>query len=119
MLPACNADHYLIEVPFVSGCRKPPSDLVGKALTEFQRPLTHGLVTDQDAAGCQHLLDQAQAERKPKVQPDSMADHLSRKTVTGIAGMTGLLHPSDIPHPGHPPVNLTVPPEWCGRRGSA
>ena len=40
-----------------------------------------------------------------------MADHLSRKTVTGIAGMTGLLHPSDIPHPGHPPVNLTVPPD--------
>jgi hypothetical protein len=38
-----------------------------------------------------------------------MADHVSRKAVTGIAGMTGLLHPSHIPHPGHPVVKLTVP----------
>jgi hypothetical protein len=38
-----------------------------------------------------------------------MADHFSRKTVAGIARVTDVLHPSDMPVSGHPPVNLTVP----------
>ena len=66
-------------------------------------------MTDQDAAGGQHLLYHTQAERESEVQPDGMADHFSRKAVTGTAGTTGLLHPSNMLRSGHPPVNLTVP----------
>ena len=66
MLLARDADHDLIKVPLVSGCRKTPADLVGKALTEFQRPPTYGLVADEDAADRQHLLDHAQAQGKRK-----------------------------------------------------
>jgi hypothetical protein len=67
MLPPRDADCDLIEMPLVSGCRKTPADLLGKALAELQRPLPHRLVADQDPSGREHLLDHVQAERKPEV----------------------------------------------------
>ena len=82
MLPTGDADHHLVQVPFVSGCWSTPADLDGKGLAELQRSLPDRLMADQDTAGGQHLLDHTQAERKAKVQPDSMADHFSRKAVT-------------------------------------
>jgi hypothetical protein len=36
------------------------------------------LVRHRDAAGSQHLLDHAQAQREPKIQRDRVADDLSR-----------------------------------------
>ena len=39
VLLAGDADRNLIQMPLVSGCGQPPADLVGKALTELQRPL--------------------------------------------------------------------------------
>src|SRR5215213_6783680 len=92
MLSARDADHDLIQVPFVPGCRKTSPDLIGKALPELQSPLPYGLMTDQNASGRQHLLDHAQAERKPEIQPDSMADHFGREAMTGIARVTGRFH---------------------------
>jgi hypothetical protein len=50
---------------------QPPPDPVGEVLAELERPLPHGLVADDDAAGGQHLLDHAQAERETEVQPDA------------------------------------------------
>jgi hypothetical protein len=94
VLPTGDANHDLIQMPLVSGCRETAGDLVGNILTELQRPLPHGLMADQDAAGSQHFLDHPQTERKPNVQPDGMADHFSRKAVTGLTRMTGVLHPS-------------------------
>jgi hypothetical protein len=61
------------------------ADLVRKTLTELQRPMPHRLMADQDAAGRQHLLDHPKVERESKIEPDGMADHFSRKAVTGIA----------------------------------
>ena len=43
---------------------------VDKGLAEFDGPLTDGLVADEDAAGRQHLLDHAKAERETEIQPD-------------------------------------------------
>src|SRR5215203_3944961 len=40
----------LIQMPFVSGRRQPPPDLVGECLAELERPLPHTLVADDDAA---------------------------------------------------------------------
>ena len=108
VLSACNADDNLVEVPLVTGCRKTAADLVGIALPELQRPLSHRLMADQDAAGSQHFLYHPQAERKSKVQPHSMADHFSRKAVASVARITGRSHPSHMRRSGHPPVNLTV-----------
>jgi hypothetical protein len=72
-------------MPLVSGCRKTSADLGGEILAELQGPLPHRLMTDLDASGGQHLLDHAQAQGKPEVQPDGMADHFRRETMAGIA----------------------------------
>ena len=37
---------------------------------------------DDDASRCQHILDHAQAERKPEMEPYGMGNHLRRKPVT-------------------------------------
>ena len=96
MLPGLQcADHDLIKVPHVAWCRKTPADLVGKALTEFQRLLPHGFMADQDPSGAASISStMRRAERKPEIQSDSMADHFSWESVTGVVGMTGLFHPS-------------------------
>jgi hypothetical protein len=57
-------------------------------LPELQRPLPHGLVADLDASCREHLLHHPEAERKPEVESDGMADHLSWEAVAGIARMT-------------------------------
>jgi hypothetical protein len=46
-------------------------------------------VTDDDAAGGQHLLDHAQAQRETEIEPDHVADDRGREPVTGIAGRCG------------------------------
>src|ERR687890_1972451 len=102
VLSACNADRDLVQMPLVSGCRQTPADLGGKALAELQRPLPHCLVADQDAAGGEHLLDHAQAQGEPEVQPHGMPDHLSWKAVAGVTRMTGVFHPAHMPLSGHP-----------------
>src|SRR4051812_37404943 len=62
-------------------------------LAELARPLPHGLVADDDAASREDLLNHAQAEQEPKVQPNRVADDLGRKSVVGIAGANGRRHP--------------------------
>jgi hypothetical protein len=49
MISARDADHNLVDVPFVSRCGKSAADLVGKALAELQGPLPHRFMTDLDA----------------------------------------------------------------------
>jgi hypothetical protein len=58
---------------------------------EFLRPCPYRLMGDDDAAGRQHVLDHAQAERKAKVQPHRVRDDLGGKAVTTIKRITGKL----------------------------
>jgi GH35 family endo-1,4-beta-xylanase len=109
MLPACDTDDELTQMPLVSRCRKLPTDLVGKTLTKFQRPLPHRLMADQDASSLEQLLDHAQDRRKPEVQLYGMADHFSWEAVVRVARMTGVLHPSPLTSSGHLLVNLLMP----------
>src|SRR3954469_11596604 len=85
VLLAGNFDSNLVQMPLVSGAGPPPPNPIGECLAEFQRPLSYGLVADDDAARGQHLLDHAQAEREAEIQPDSGADHLRWETIAGIA----------------------------------
>ncbi len=41
---------------------------------------------DIDAASGQHVLDIAQAQRKAKVQPDSLLDHSGREAMATTGG---------------------------------
>ena len=59
-------------------------------------------MADLDASGRQYLLHHAQAERKPEIEPDRVADHFSREAVAGIARNTGRFHAlayASIPSP--------------------
>jgi len=49
---------------------------------------SYGLVRDDDTAGCQHILDHSEAERKPEIEPYGMGNHLRRKPVTTIERIT-------------------------------
>ena len=79
-------DHqaHFVEVPFVARVWQLAADLVGEALAELARPLPHGLMAHEDAAGRQHLLHHAQAQGKAEVEPDGVADDLAWKAVAGI-----------------------------------
>jgi hypothetical protein len=46
-------------MPFITNSREATTDLVGERLAEFERPLAHGFVADNDAAGGQQLLHHA------------------------------------------------------------
>jgi hypothetical protein len=69
-------------MPLVARAWQPTSDLVGEGLAELARPLPHGFVAHVDAAGGQHLFDQAQ--REAEVEPDGVADDLAWKAVAGV-----------------------------------
>jgi hypothetical protein len=94
-------------MPFIAGCRKTPADLVGKAPTEFQSPLSHGFMADLNSTGGEHLLDHPQAQGKPEIQPLGVADHFSWEAVAGIARMIGLPPPLTLPASRHLPLKLT------------
>jgi hypothetical protein len=88
-------DDDFVEVPLVTDARQSPADLVREGLAEPERPLPHRLVTDDDAAGGQHLFDHAQAQREPEVEPNGMTDDLGRKSIAGVDGTCGLAHAAD------------------------
>jgi hypothetical protein len=109
MLPARDAERDLVEMPFVSMRLKTFADLVGRVLAELEGLLTHGLMAHLNPAGGQHLLHHAQAEGKPEVQPDGIADHVSPEAMADITTMTGRFHTSSMPASHYPEVNLTMP----------
>ena len=74
----------LVQVPFIATRRSPAADLIGKCAAELVRPSTRGLVAHAYAARRQHLFDHAEAQRKPKIEPDRRADNFRRKAMTVI-----------------------------------
>ena len=50
VLHAHGFDYDLLTVPLVAGTGQPAANLVGKRLAELERPLSHGLMADHDAA---------------------------------------------------------------------
>ena len=93
VLHAGDRQHDLVQVPLVAGRRQPAPDLVGEALAELARPLADGFMADGDAARSQQLVHHPQAERELELEPDGVADDLSRKTVAGVAPAGRGCHP--------------------------
>ena len=79
-----------------------PADAVGEFAAEFQAPLPDRLVGDRDAASRQHLLNHAQAQREPEIQPDRVADELGRSSDSQHKeGLGGVVIQTQIPdYPG-------------------
>src|SRR4051794_30364378 len=81
-------------MPSWSTARHPQCFLPAILMAELERRLPYGLVADDDAAGGQHLLDHAQAERKSEIQPNRVADDLGRKAVAASRPAAKLTVPS-------------------------
>src|SRR6201987_1217911 len=97
MLLPGDADDHLIEVPFVATARRSPPDAVGEFPAEFEAPLPDRLVRHRDAAGSQHLLDHAQAQREPKIQTYRVTVYLRGVTMAGAKRVARCPHPAPLP----------------------
>src|SRR5208337_3550317 len=96
LLLAGDGDDNLVKVPFVAATGGSPTDAVGEFPTELQAPLPDRLVCDRDAASRQHLLNHAQAQREPEIQPDRIADELGGIAIASIERVSGRRHPAQI-----------------------
>src|SRR5438067_13935359 len=74
------------------------TNAVGEFPAEFKAPLPDRLVRHRDAADGQHLLDHAQAQREPKIQPYRVADDLRGVAIAGINRVSSRRrHPARLP----------------------
>jgi hypothetical protein len=76
-----NRQKHLVEVPFVPRLRASTMELVRILLTELAAPLPDGFIGHDHPTGEQEFLHIAIAETKAEVEPDTMANDLSRETV--------------------------------------
>lgn len=106
---AIDADDDFAQMPFVTQLWCAPADLIGEVTAKLLGPAPHGLVTDDDPADGQQILDHSQVERKAKVQPDRLCDNFGRKAVAPIAGVSNVIHHTGIPRNALHPINVTVP----------
>ena len=97
MLVPSDADDNLIDVPFVAPARRALTDAIGEFSAEFKAPLPDRLVRHRDAAGGQHLLHHAQAQREPKIQPYRVANDLSGVSIAGANWVSSRRHPARLP----------------------
>ena len=86
----------LVQVPGVAQATCSPPELACVLRTKFPRPLAHGLVGDGDSALCQQIFDVSQAQTKPVVEPDGVADDLCGESVSAIAPFLGF-HAGSLP----------------------
>jgi hypothetical protein len=77
-------DEYLVQMPFVTRPGASPPQCIGILLAELAALLPDGFVGHDDAADEQELFPIAMAERKTEVQPDGVADDLTRKPVVFV-----------------------------------
>ena len=108
-------------MPFVANPGEAATALIGELLAELARPLPHGFVADDDAAGGQQLLNRAQPEREAEVQPDGMADDFGREAIPRVAGASRCRHPTRLLTPAcrykrGKARQVDVPPMACSRR---
>ena len=60
------------------------AQLGGILRTELQAPLSDSFIADEDAPLGEEFLDVAEAQGKPVVQPDRVANDLGRVAITGV-----------------------------------
>src|SRR5271167_1201503 len=87
--PAFNFQINLIKMPGRMRLWPALSQFSRDGRSEMVHPAPDGLVGNGDPALRQQVLDVAQAEREPKVQPNRLANDLGRESVSGVA---------DFPH---------------------
>lgn len=71
-------------MPFIPRPWPAAAQSVGVLLTELQTPPPDGLAGDDHAALEHQLLDLAEGQREPEVQPHAVRDHLDRVPVPPV-----------------------------------
>jgi hypothetical protein len=64
---------------FITGARPTATELVGVVLPELSTPLANGLIGHLNAALKQQFLDATVTETEAVIEPDGVADDLTRK----------------------------------------
>ena len=90
---ALDPNEHFIEVPLVTRPGSPLPHLVGEARTELQTPLPDALARDDHTALAQQQFDVPKAQTEYVVQPDRVADQLSREAVA-IVWVGWVSHPT-------------------------
>ena len=104
-----DSDKYFVEVPLVAGAWAPSAQPVGVGLPELIALAPDRLIGDHHTAFQHQFLDLAEAQRKPKVQPNAVVDDLDRVAVALIRRCCGCAaHPADSSRSATP-TNVTVP----------
>jgi hypothetical protein len=90
MPDAIDPDVHLVEVPLVARAGAPSTQPVRVLLPEPGAPTPDRFVADHDTAFEHHLLDVAEAEWEPEVQPHAVADDLTRVPVALVRRPRGV-----------------------------
>lgn len=84
-----------IEVPFLAEpTGGAAADLIGESSPKFLRPQPNRLMGDNDPSSRQQVLDYAQSERKPEIQPNGVSNDFRGKAMAAIEGITVCHRPS-------------------------
>ena len=85
LLPAPNPDEHLVQIPGVTLAAAPGPQAPGVVEPEGRAPLPDRLVGDGDSALGQQILDVAEAETEPVVQPHRVTDDVRLEAVFSVA----------------------------------
>jgi hypothetical protein len=92
MLLAAHRDDNLVKMPFVAANGSTATNAIWVFPTEFLSPMANGFVTDCNAPRCQHFFDHPQAQRKPEIEPNRVANDFGWEAMTTIERITDLFH---------------------------
>ena len=81
-------DEEFIQVPGVAQTTLPSFQGSSVSRAEFATPLPNRLVGDNDTALSQQILDVAEAEGEPVLQPHGVADNQGWKAVAVVVRLT-------------------------------
>lgn len=82
---AMDHDLDLVEMPDITGSGGLTAQRAGKGRAELLAPATDRFIRHNETAFEQHLLNQAETQRKPEIQPYRMRDHFAWKTMPFVA----------------------------------
>ncbi len=94
-----NRDEHFIKKPGVAQVASPLLQLAGVVRAKSVTPLPNRFVGNLDSTLCQGILDIAQAEAKPMVQPNGVTDNRRRESMSVIQRLD-VLHGLMLPDVG-------------------
>src|SRR5712691_2857051 len=94
---AIDFHEYLIQMPLISWPRPASPQLVGKGLAKLLAPLPDRFIGDEHAADHHHFLDVAITEAEAEIEPHTVTDDFSGKTMATIQD-SGRVHGNWMHH---------------------